>query len=185
MGKILRMAEVEAGKDVKKKKKSYYKKFDWMGENPIPEWSGQIELAELVGITDKYIVEFKNKNIISRDETTNKYNTRKCLLDIIRYYREKTHGNHTNRLTKAKADLAEVELMERRGELILLDNAKARAIDVFGALSRDLEELPMKIAGQVNPTDPEHAFEVMNDEIKRLCKNVRAKLLKRYKINAD
>jgi hypothetical protein len=171
-----------ADNEKKNTPKKSRKKFDLMGENPIPEWSGQIALAELVGIGDQYIVEFKNQGIISRDETVGKYNTRKCLLDIIKYYRQKNRGNHANRLTKAKADMAEVELMQKRGDLIQLDVAKEKAIDVFGGLARDLDEMPVKISAQLNPTDPEHACEILEDEIKRIFKNCRNRLLKKYKL---
>lgn len=156
---------------------------DTIGENPIGEMVGLEQLGELVGLSQFQVKEYQKDGVFFRDENTKKFDTRKNILSIIRHYRDKTSGSDTQRLRKAKADLAEVELFERRGELITLDNAKERAIDVFGALSRDLEELPMKVAPQLNPTDPQHAYDILNDEIKRVFKNCRTRIAKRYKMN--
>lgn len=134
-------------------------------EEGIPAWIGLRELAELAGVNLNAIHEQAEKGIIKRDPKTRKFPAKESIKAYINFYREKTQGNDTQRLRKAKADKEELEVQRMQGTLITIDEACDKARRSLGPLASALKNQPVRVSKLVNPHDPEMALEVLEADV--------------------
>ena len=90
---------------------------------------------------------------------------------MILYYKNMNSANDVLRLRKAQADKAELELDQIRGGLLSEDDAKEMITISLAPIRKSLEELPTRLCAKCNPTDPEHAYNVLRSDIDQIYEN--------------
>jgi hypothetical protein len=74
----------------------------------------------------------------------------------------------TAREKSSKVELQEFELAKRKGELVPKSELLQTLQTILEPLSKMLEELPNKLASNVNPDNPELAYKVLEEEIQNI-----------------
>ena len=131
---------------------------------------GAEQLAALTGLTDRRHRQIAKAGFFP-PPVRGTYETAATLRGLFRYYRESAHGGEALknakaeqelRIKKARAENAELDLAERRGDLIstaeMLDAIRECALPI----RQRLDALPAEMAARCNPTDPQLAREALD-----------------------
>ena len=112
------------------------------------------EVAEHLDLTTKRMHELFNENILIKTGKSGGQDKDDCRVRYIRYLRVLARGKNTNsgdlneertRLTKAQADRAELELLEKEADLISSDTIKTVWSDYVSNVRSKLLALPSKL----------------------------------------
>ncbi len=92
------------------------------------------QLAHLIDCSESNIYKLADQGIIPKPEEKGRYALVKCLHGYLAFVRKRsinddsedegTEGDHRKRLTKARADIAEMEAERLAGELVPVDRAE-------------------------------------------------------------
>ena len=82
------------------------------------------------------------------------------------------------RETRANADLKELELKEKQGELVSLAAVQEMMNTAMLPMRQRLNALPSEMASKTNPTDPEHARAQLNQWVDQALPLIREQLPK-------
>ena len=92
------------------------------------------QLAYLMDCSESNVYKLADQKIIPRPEKKGQWNLAKCLRGYLGFLRkrsidddsedERTEGDHRKRLTKARADIAEMEAERLSGQLVPVDRAE-------------------------------------------------------------
>lgn len=121
-------------------------------------------------MTDRQVRNLEAQRVVTRDET-GEFPTIDNLRNMILYYKNMNSANDVLRLRKAQADKAELELAQIRGGLLSEDDAKEMITTSLAPIRKSLEELPTRLCSKCNPTDPEHAYNVLRSDIDQIYEN--------------
>ena len=127
-------------------------------------------LAAICSLTDRQIRNLETQRVVTRDET-GEFPTIDCLRNMILYYKNMNSANDVLRLRKAQADKAELELDQIRGGLLSEDDAKEMITYALAPIRKSLEELPTRLCAKCNPLDPEHAYNVLRNDLDQIYEN--------------
>ena len=86
-------------------------------------------------------------------------------LEVFRGYMGDLKVEQT-RKTRAEADRLELEMQVEQGNLITKEAAKKLITDTFAPLRAALVSQPTRLASRVNPSDPELAKAVLEDDMR-------------------
>jgi phage terminase Nu1 subunit (DNA packaging protein) len=77
---------------------------------------------------------------------------------------------------RAQADIAELEAKQKQGETVDMAEAAAWVRATLNPVREQVLAMPGKLAEAVNPSDPVHARELLDDWAKRFLEHCRANL---------
>lgn len=121
-------------------------------------------IAKLFGLTERRVQQLARDGIIPKPEK-NQYELIGCVRSYINYLQQRAFGKgaapqdthfERARLLKAQADMAEIELAERTGQLVTVERIEADWVQMVTACRAKLLGIPTKTAYQIaNLKDPE------------------------------
>lgn len=115
------------------------------------------EVAEWLLITPNHLVKLCSSGTISK-RARGRFQLKECVQAYIRYLRARAirgdsedcdYGSHKARLTRAQADLAEMQAQQVRGSLLPREAVLSHWQSAIGAARSKLISLPNKVAGRV------------------------------------
>lgn len=121
-------------------------------------------ISKLFGLTERRVQQLARDGIIPKPEK-NQYELIGCVRSYINYLQQRAFGKgaapqdthfERARLLKAQADMAEIELAERTGQLVTVERSEADWVQMVTACRAKLLGIPTKTAYQIaNLKDPE------------------------------
>lgn len=143
------------------------------------------ELADLLSITARRVQDLENENIIEKIER-NKWDAPQCIEKYINYKIAAATENiglteARAKKEKADADLKELALKEKKGEMINIAKLERELENIAGTISNRLYSLPHRLKTNISLSDEvENALNNYIEEILNELKN--SKIYKDYKI---
>lgn len=147
------------------------------------------QMAKLFDCTGRYIVTLENDGVIKKI-ARGKYELEPTVTAYIRFLRDRT-SNETHsedidfhkekaRDTKLQADLREMELAEKRSELIPLEVVTEEVLEVSSIFASNLEAISGRLANDLaRCADPAQVHTILFDELRRI-RIATAERLQRY-----
>jgi len=126
-----------------------------------PQIVSTVELAEILGISDRRIQQLSSETEkVFEKIGRGKYDLVKLVQSFLSYQtemmREKSAANsleaEQTRMTKIKADKAEIELLEKMGKIIHIEALEEELGPIFSTLKSRLMSIPQRLAPQIDPT---------------------------------
>lgn len=118
-------------------------------------------IARLLDLTERRVQQLSREGVIPKAER-GRYELVGAVRGYVRYLRELAlkadlgtadYGAERARLVKARADLAEMEAAQRRGELVPAEEVQEAWRDIVARLRARILVIPDKIAPQLHETD--------------------------------
>lgn len=114
-------------------------------------------ISKLFGISERRVQQLAQEGIIPKPDT-NQYELVGCVRSYINYLQQRAFGKGSvpqdtylerARLLKAQADMAEIELAERTGQLVTVERVEADWMEMVSACRAKMLSLPTKTAYQI------------------------------------
>lgn len=83
-----------------------------------------------------------------------------------------TLGNNKDRIDAANAEMAEMDLAERKHELIRADDVEAALTDAIANMKAKLLSLPNTIAPIVKPESPDEAEKIIREKVNEALEEI-------------
>jgi phage terminase Nu1 subunit (DNA packaging protein) len=124
-------------------------------------------IAKLFGISERRIQQLAQDGIIPKPEK-NQYELVGCVRAYINYLQQRAFGKgvapqdthlERARLLKAQADMAEIDLAQKTGELVTVERVEADWLTMVSACRAKLLSIPTKSAYQVSNLKDTHEIE--------------------------
>ena len=133
----------------------------------------QQELSEWLGLSDRRIRELTKSGILKRGTTG--YHVKTSVQAYIQFLRSEP-GNLTDeraRLTRAQADLAELKLRQRQGELVLRDSVDQEWFRLTRAARDNFLNLPARTDALVAAeSDRQKCFDILTREVRQILEEL-------------
>ncbi|RDH80828.1 MAG: terminase small subunit, Nu1 [endosymbiont of Seepiophila jonesi] len=136
------------------------------------------QLANLLDLDPRRVQQLSGEDVVAKADRGSYYLAR-SVRGNVSYLRDRVphsgkgrgnYGTEHVRLISAKANLAELEEMEKRGELTLVDQVEAAAFDAARKAQEALISIPDRLAAVVAAeTDPTAVHKLMEKEILVVC----------------
>lgn len=157
----------------------------------------QTELAEILGVSARTIRTWQKEGMpAGGDRTRRKYDTRACLTWVL----ENKFGDRPTevdgeppdpsykearaREKAAKAQVAELDLMERKGELIPVSVYKDELADVLTSVRSRLLNLPGRLSRELaDASDPEAAERIVEQGVREALEELQRAYRERAQAN--
>ncbi|MGH7856215.1 MAG: terminase small subunit, Nu1, partial [Candidatus Binatia bacterium] len=144
----------------------------------MPEQSAHV-IAKLFNVTDRRVRQLAEQGIVPRPDRRGKYDLAACIRGYVKYLQECAFGAGTadlqaerGRLIRARADMAELELGERRAELIPAEELVRNLTWFVTAARSRLLALPRRIALRVDPKNPRELETAVDAEIRLILEEL-------------
>ncbi|QTI81480.1 terminase small subunit (plasmid) [Roseomonas marmotae] len=135
-------------------------------------------IAKLLMLSERQVYNLVNENVIPRAET-GRYELAPAVQGYIRYLRDRSIRNLENadegatdyrsekaRLTKAQADLAEIQLAKARGDVAPVDQVERAVSKAFAEVRAGMRNVPSRVVSQlIGETDERRFKAVLLSEI--------------------
>lgn len=124
-------------------------------------------IAKLFGISERRVQQLAQEGMIPKPEK-NQYELVGCVRSYINYLQQRAFGKGIGpqdthleraRLLKAQADMAELDLAEKLGELVSVERVEADWLAMVSACRAKLLSIPTKSAYQVSNLKDTHEIE--------------------------
>lgn len=115
-------------------------------------------ISKLFGISERRVQQLAQEQIIPKPEK-NQYELVGCVRAYVSYLQQRAFGKgaapkeihlERARLLKAQADIAEIELAERAGQLVVVERVEADWLAMVTACRAKLLSIPTKTAYQIS-----------------------------------
>lgn len=134
------------------------------------------ELAKLLDLTPQRVRQLVNEGVLPK-ASRGSYAMRACVNAYINFLRDKTvtasgsqHDYRTEkaRLTKAQAEIAEIELAQKRGELASISDFEKATEAVMRTIRTNMMNIPQRaVTRLLGETDETTFKDVLQDEIRQ------------------
>ncbi|MDB2414197.1 hypothetical protein N9W34_00320 [Rickettsiales bacterium] len=124
-------------------------------------------IAKLFGLSERRVQQLAREGVIPKPEK-NQYELIGCVRSYINYLQQRAFGQgvapqdthlERARLLKAQADMAEIELAERTGELVTVERVEADWSQMVTACRAKMLSIPTKTAYQISNLKDTHEIE--------------------------
>ena len=139
------------------------------------------ELAKLLDLTPQRVCQLVNEGVLPK-ASRGSYEMRACVNAYINFLREKNmtasgsqHDYRTEkaRLTKAQADLAELELAKSNGEVASVEEFEKATSAVMTMVKINMLNVPQRIVTRLlGETDETKFKDVLQDEIRQALETI-------------
>ncbi|MGP1484884.1 MAG: hypothetical protein ACTTJC_02095 [Campylobacter sp.] len=145
------------------------------------------ELSAALGITQRRVQDLENQGIFTK-LARNQWDLTKCIDDYVEYKVRSATQNFELSQARAKKELAEAELKElalaeKKGEVIAIERLEKDLSDIAATLSNKLYTLPQKIKRVINLSD-EVESAIKNEVESVLLELKDAKIYKDFALNS-
>jgi terminase small subunit / prophage DNA-packing protein len=147
-----------------------------IADRPIPTCTGRLvsqdELAEICGVSRQAVLDWQAAGLPHRPRSAigeaNQYDTAEVITWLVRHEIAKASGGETakDRLARVQADRIEIDIAERRSQLIDAKEAEDKLCAAVIATRVQLLQLPERLAGAMDHTASfEARRDILRDEI--------------------
>jgi phage terminase Nu1 subunit (DNA packaging protein) len=131
----------------------------------LPETVPLNDLAELLALSPRWVQQLAKRGIVPRAER-GVYELVPVVQAYVRWLRDRPErGSDRERHLKAKADLLELELARRRGEMVPLPMVQERLERVLGSMAATLNAAPSRYGPILSPGNPKRGQEILEQVV--------------------
>jgi phage terminase Nu1 subunit (DNA packaging protein) len=127
-----------------------------------------------LGIGARRVQVMVSEGLLPRPER-GQYDLEACVRAYCAFLRSRPgHGRDRDRLHRARAELAELELQRQRGDIVAMELVTAALERTFGAMASRINSLPARFAPIVCPGDPKRGQRVLEAVVSEMRADMRA-----------
>ena len=133
----------------------------------------QKDLASWLGLGARHIRSLTTSGVL--EQSPKGYDLRAAIHSYLTFLRSKTGtvSDERSRLLKAQADMAELKVRQRKGELVMKSLVRQKTFDLTRQARETLHNLPSRLSGILAAeSDQQRIFAFLTDEIRLVLEDL-------------